>query len=216
MSYSKDEKMYSVKRLIIFYTFLAVIPIVFITATPIVQRFDLPSSGARGTPKIESGVASGHNYTRLFVPLTSVIANYLPTFLKSLNASQYSQKGQNDRNIKWLPANYLTCSISHLGRWPSVDNKCQFYECAANVKNITKCMKGKFREIINRLKTIAFESKQIRVQREISLGSGNAVEYKIDSCVSLILHQCVSGYIYNKITQSCQPASTPQVFCTML
>lgn len=50
-----------------------------------------------------------------------------------------SAYSQTCAGFKWLLSDERICTPHHLGRFPNPDNKCQFFECAMNFKNLLNC-----------------------------------------------------------------------------
>lgn len=41
--------------------------------------------------------------------------------------------------MNWLLTDHEICSPDHLGCFPNPDNRCQYFECAMNYKNLVNC-----------------------------------------------------------------------------
>ncbi|KAK7573361.1 hypothetical protein V9T40_010552 [Parthenolecanium corni] len=145
------------------------------------------------------------NYTVTFVPLISVIANYLPIFLRRLR----TQEIVSARSMNWLLTDHEICSPDHLGCFPNPDNRCQYFECAMNYKNLFDCSQhnrtneyGSSLKSNNNIDDVIQLKSKIEPRQKKHLTS-LAVVYKVNECVSLILHQCSPGHVYSNRLQRC-------------
>ncbi|XP_065216132.1 uncharacterized protein LOC135842552 [Planococcus citri] len=171
---------------------------------------NLSADEINGLPftEIDLNDPSRSNYTVEFVPLISIIADYLPILLHRLR----TQEVTTARSLNWLLTDEKICTPHHLGRFPNPDNQCQFFECAMNFKNLINCSQSTQNEgkretrIAKHLNdVIQLKSEKPTKKKHHSSTTSLAVMYKVNECVSLILHQCSSHHIYSNRLQRCIP-----------
>ncbi|XKL69594.1 hypothetical protein PGB90_007363 [Kerria lacca] len=155
----------------------------------------------------------GNNSTRTrYVPLFTIIAQYVPIFLKRLR----TQEIISARSLNWLISDKDICTPHHLGRFPNPDNHCQFFECAMNFKNLINCSQlnqpneNKLNNISNKHIDDVIQLKSKIEPNNNSQVTSTAVMYKVHECVSLILHQCSPDHIYSNRLQKCIPYNDTQ------
>ncbi|KAI5701582.1 hypothetical protein M8J75_011061 [Diaphorina citri] len=109
-----------------------------------------------------------------------------------------------------------TCSTQHLGRWADPQNGGQFFECAVNVDSLPECQDvppSVTKQIIEDIslnqrsaRSINPSSPQHNKLIKSKSSSTPVIVYKVNPCVSLVLHVCTPNHAYSSRLQYCVPA----------
>ncbi|KAI5736033.1 hypothetical protein M8J77_025722 [Diaphorina citri] len=181
-----------------------------------------PDGGKGG----EAGKPAKGQYTLKFVPLIRIIASFIPRLL-----SRFTTRIQGGRSLSDLNGESLdqlraedvtkifagqTCSTQHLGRWADPQNEGQFFECAVNVDSLPECQDvppSVTKQIIEDIslnqrsaRSINPSSPQHNKLIKSKSSSTPVIVYKVNPCVSLVLHVCTPNHAYSSRLQYCVPA----------
>ncbi|CAG2061467.1 unnamed protein product, partial [Timema podura] len=184
-----------------------------------------------GTTKSPPTESVGTGYSVSFVPLFSLLANFLPKMLARFNGFSGLQPPgsrsettaasirtatpgpllQPDKAPKATPEertvvenDYIQvkgsiCSPLHLGQWRDLSNCRQYYVCELSAHASEMCRPGFTRHEMSR------QSNNID-DEEVT--KGLKIEALSNSCVSMIVYKCPRRFVYNDVSESCEPGQS--------
>ncbi|XP_066991580.2 uncharacterized protein [Anabrus simplex] len=169
--------------------------------TPAPRVLRIGGSSSNNNNNNNNNAANGNNYSVSFVPLFSLIANFLPKLLARFTMPP----GSRSLDQKSVPVVDMTkgifCSPQHIGRWRDVTNCHQFYTCEMNPDAPPGC-----HNFLMGRDTPFKATDDIQVNNSVrssSSFSGKQMDSYKNSCVTVKTFVCPSKFVFSDETKEC-------------